>query len=121
MKRGKSTGKPTKDEQARLDKVHSMACICCELAGVAGLQPSKTEAHHLVDGGDRAKSGGHSATLPLCGWHHRAACGPYERPSQMLCGFGPSLKHQGGKGKFVERWGTERELLAMVNERLGVE
>jgi hypothetical protein len=36
----------------------------------------------------------------------------------MLSIFGPSLKYQGGKGQFTEVWGSELELLDIVNKRL---
>jgi len=113
----------SKADQERLDAIHNMPCICCEIKGVC--QSSRTEAHHLVDKGNRAASGGDQSTIPLCGWHHRGEPsksfeGVAFRRSWMLSAYGPSLKFQGKKGGFVEKWGTERELLAKTNELLGV-
>lgn len=115
-----STGKPTKAEQDRLDRIHAMPCLCCQLMGID--QPSRTEAHHLVDRGYREHSGGHSATLPLCGWHHRGdvrGCGRLVDPPTMANverAIGPSL--QANKKLFMNTFGTERELLAIVDEKL---
>lgn len=115
-----STKKPTEAEQARLDAIHDMPCICCQLRGIE--QPSRTEAHHIVDKGYRKHSGGHSATLPLCGWHHRGdvlGCGRYADPptiANVERALGPSL--QGNKKLFVTTFRTERELLAMIDKRL---
>lgn len=117
-----STRKPTKAEQDRLDAIHAMPCICCQLLRIA--QPSRTEAHHLVDKGTRKHSGGHAATLPLCGWHHRGdvlGCGRYASPPTMAnveVAIGPSL--QGNKKLFLVKFGTERELLAVIDKKLGV-
>lgn len=107
----------TKADQARLDVIHLMQCIACALDGLT--QPSKTEAHHIVDGGYRKHSGGHQATLPLCGWHHRGEpkIGFFTAPkSAMTHGFGPSLAVS--KREFVRRFGTERELLTLVNGKI---
>lgn len=115
-----STKKPTKAEQARLDAIHAMPCLCCQLRGIE--QPSRTEAHHIVDNGYRKHSGGHSATLPLCGWHHRAdvlGCGRYADPPTMAnveSTIGPSI--ESNKKLFIKTFGTERELLSLVDERL---
>lgn len=112
-----STKKPTKAQQSRLDAIHSMPCCACRLEDVS--QPSKTEAHHLVDKGYRIHSGGHDATLPLCGWHHRGDV----RGCQVLCNpptmanaekaYGPSLAMN--KKAFVAKYGSERELLEQFN------
>lgn len=108
-----STKKPTKAEQARLDAIHLMRCIACAIEGMA--QPQRTEAHHLVDMGTRELSGGHEATIPLCGWHHRAEPTPYNK-RRMLDIYGPTLQEH--KKQFIAKYGTERDLLAKTNERL---
>lgn len=109
-----STGKTTKAEQLRLDRIHAMPCPPCEKEKIA--QPSRTEAHHLVDKGTRALSGGHDATIPLCGWHHRGECVEYMSGREMKLVYGPSLKLH--KREFIARYGTEREQLAVTDERL---
>lgn len=101
-------------DRERLDAIHRMACICC-VKNLNMLIIYPTEAHHIVDKGYREHSGGHQATLPLCRWHHRAEPFMDITKKQMLETYGPSLEYQGKKGGFVERYGTQRGLLAEVN------
>lgn len=109
-----STGKPTKAEQARLDAIHAMPCIACE--GQQMPQPLRTEAHHLADKGYRIHSGGHMATIPLCSWHHRGELLYPLTSREMDFLYGPSFARR--KRAFIDIYGTERELLERVNERL---
>lgn len=109
-----STKKPTPAEQSRLDALHNMQCMCCEIEGVA--QPFPTEAQHLVDKGTRKHSGGHSATIPLCAWHHRGICLDGLTGKSMAMHYGPSLALS--KRTFCDIYGTERELLMIVDNRL---
>ena len=106
-----STGKPTKAQQWRIEALADMKCIACFIEGCA--QPNRTEVHHLVDKGYRKHSGGHDATLPLCGWHHRGV--PIEGVSaqDMIFYCGPSMALN--KRRFEEFYGTQRELLERVN------
>ena len=109
-----STKKPTEAQAWRLEQIAAMPCIACEKEQCA--QPNRTEVHHLVDKGTRALSGGHDSTMPLCSWHHRGE--PLEGMSSADMEFycGPSLALS--KRKFVELYGTERELLAEVDAKL---
>lgn len=119
-----STSKPTKAEQLRLDRIHAMPCIACEIEAdissqrgeIVMSQPSRTEAHHLVDKGTREHSGGHMATLPLCGWHHRGEPVYPLGKREMRELHGPSLADS--KKSFVANYGTQRSLLAIVDQRL---
>jgi hypothetical protein len=119
-----STKKPTKAEQARLDALHDMPCLACEIEadwskqrGETPLsQPLRTEAHHLVDKGTRKHSGGHMATIPLCGWHHEGTLPEPLSSREMRTLHGPSLKLQ--KKDFVATYGSERDLLAIIDKRL---
>lgn len=119
-----STKKPTKAEQLRLDRIHAMECIACEIeADIAKkrnesppAQPLPTEAHHIVDKGTRKHSGGHMATLPLCGWHHRGELIFPISGREMRQFHGPSLALS--KRVFVALYGSERDLLAIVDKRL---
>jgi hypothetical protein len=62
------------------------------------------------------------ATLPICGWHHRADV----RGCQALCNpptisnatkvYGPSFEDS--KSEFTKRYGTESELLEQINRQL---
>lgn len=119
-----STGKPTKAEQDRLDAIHDMPCIACEIEADWAKsrqepvvpQPLRTEAHHLVDKGNRLLSGGHIATIPLCGWHHEGTLAYPLSGREMRALHGPSLKLQ--KKDFVATYGSERDLLEVIDRRL---
>jgi hypothetical protein len=119
-----STGKPTKAEQARLDAVHAMPCIPCEIEIVWSQlkgepvmsQPLRTEANHLVDKGTRKLSGGHSAIVPICGWHHRGEPAYPLGKKEMKGLHGPSFALH--KREFDATYGTQRELLALTDELL---
>ena len=91
-----------------------MRCLACEQEHIA--QPWRTEIHHIVDRGSRKHSGGHDATIPLCSWHHRGDCRTGFTARDMETGYGPSLARN--KRGFVAKYGTERELLALVDARL---
>lgn len=106
----------TKADQKRLDIIHRMPCLACAQEGCS--QPSKTEAHHIVDKGYRKHSGGHQSTLPLCGWHHRGEPISGDSCSEMTAYYGPSMAKN--KRSFVKRYGTERELLARTDEVMGI-
>lgn len=109
-----STRPPTQAEQARLDALAKMRCICCQIEGVE--QPSRTTIHHIVDRGYRKHSGGHMATIPLCKWHHQGEI-PYPlTSSEAVRLYGPSLARS--KRNFVWTYGRERELLAEIDARL---
>ena len=119
-----STKTPTKAEQDRLDAIHAMPCIACEMeAGYAKArkeqpleQPSRTEAHHIVDKGYREHSGGHMATLPLCSWHHRGELLYPLSGREMRQLHGPSFELS--KKVFVALYGSERDLLDIIDRRL---
>ena len=98
----------TKAERERLSRLKEMPCIVC------GRRP--VEIHHLVDNGYRRLSGGHSSTIPLCIWHHRGEPDYWQSKKSMAQSHGPSLATS--KRAFVERFGSERELLAKVNALL---
>jgi hypothetical protein len=93
------TIKPTKAQVARFEALKALGCICCKKLGIQ----RDPEIHHIVEGMRRL---GHDFTLPLCVMHHRMTGGL----------FGPSIAD--GSKLFNARWGTQRELLAEVNELL---
>jgi hypothetical protein len=71
-----------------------------------------------VDKGYRKHSGGHSATIPLCIWHHCGILREGFSLKEMEYFYGPSLARS--KKRFIEAFGTERDLLEITNEKLGV-
>jgi hypothetical protein len=119
-----STTTPTAAEKTRLDALHDMPCIACEMEsefakkrGELRLgQPSKTEAHHIVSKGYRKHSGGHSASIPLCSYHHRGELKYPLSSKEMRFLHGPSFARS--KKDFVATYGSERELLAIIDARL---
>jgi len=102
----------TKDDKKRLEIIHRLPCMACVQEGCE--QPNRTEAHHLVDMGYRKHSGGHQATLPLCGWHHRAEPKIGYSKTEMGFVYGPSMETS--KAFFVKTYGNERELLANIDK-----
>jgi hypothetical protein len=113
----------SKKDQARLDALHNMPCICCVSAEQSKHyprgteQPNRTTAHHLVDKGNRKASGGHQATIPLCEWHHQGYPLELWLAIEMKAKWGPSLELH--KREFIATYGTERFLLKETNELLG--
>jgi hypothetical protein len=105
-----------KADKLRMERIHAMPCVCCWMLRVIPLC-GKTEAHHIVDGGYRRLSGGHQSSLPLGAFHHRGEPPEGLTISQATAFYGPSLALQ--KRAFIQKFGTERELLAIVNERIG--
>lgn len=106
-----STGKPTRAQAWRLEQLAGMRCIACVIEGCR--QPGHTEVHHIVDKGTRKHSGGHDSTIPLDSWHHRGIPPEGMKVDEALFLFGPSLALH--KKRFIETYGTERELLEIVN------
>jgi hypothetical protein len=100
-----------KADQKRLDIIHRLPCMACVQEGCQ--QPNKTEAHHLVDKGYRKHSGGHQATIPLCGWHHRAEPAWGSSLKGMAGYYGPSMKLE--SKRFAKKYGTQRKLLAQID------
>ena len=94
--------------QQRIDAFRKIGCIACS---ILGLRNFGYDVHHLVDKGYRSHSGGDMATIPLCPWHHRGVGAGLD-----IGHLGPSLAVN--KRAFVKHFGTERELLAKVNELL---
>lgn len=94
-------------------RLQDIGCICCFKEGFPGVP---VDAHHLVDKGYREHSGGNAATLPLCPWHHRGVPPSGLSESAALFTAGPSLALH--KRRFIQTYGTERELLAEVDEEI---
>lgn len=101
--------------ERRFDALQRLGCIACLLREVGYQAP---DIHHIVDKGYRKHSGGDMATIPLCPWHHRGVV-PDEMTAKLMTNLlGPSLALD--KPLFIATFGTERELLGMVNGQLKV-
>ena len=98
------------DRSQRFSKLQSIGCVACLVNG-AGQQPC--DIHHIVDRGYRSHSGGDASTIGLCPWHHRGVKNDGMTTTLMVEWFGPSLALS--KRRFVQRFGSERELLDIVN------
>lgn len=92
MRRGRSTGTPTKAQRARFQAIQEIGCICCLQQGL-GWSPA--EIHHLTVGGRHGqKRRGHDYTIGLNPWSHRGV--PFGGMSAAQCEelFGPSYARQ---------------------------
>jgi hypothetical protein len=90
--------KPNKLERERLQAVADMPCYACFQDG----RETNAEVHHIRSQTGLGLRPSHFATIPLCGFHHR-----YGKVSVHL-----------GKKAFVERYGTEQEILEKVNREI---
>ena len=100
-------------DQRRYDGLQRIGCIACWLMGYPGVP---CDIHHLVDKGNRKASGGNQATIGLCPWHHRSVVSAGRNAVYMRAMYGPSLALEAKQ--FHAQYGSQRELLAKVNELL---
>lgn len=109
-----STGKITKADAARFVALKEDGCICCRLSDALGLSlpGCVPEIHHLISGNRRI---GHRYTICICSWHHRGIC-VYGR-SWGTQHLGPSLVYS--SRAFHAMYGSDDQLLALVDERIG--
>lgn len=105
---------PTRDEK-RYAALREIGCIVCRLKGYS-IPCGMPEMHHLVDKGYRKHSGGNLATIPLGIWHHRGEPRIDYTATEMRQIWGPSMKRE--SKEFARLYGSQRELLAKVNELL---
>ena len=97
---------PTVSERLHMSKVADLGCIVCRNNGL-GFVPA--EIHHIEGKTKKAKGdfkGSHFYVLPLCYEHHRGGRG--EEP----------ISRHPWKKRFEKAYGTESELLAMVEKYL---
>lgn len=97
------TDAPTAEEQKWIDAIMSFGCVACHLDGFPGMPAA---VHHITEGYRRL---GHRWTLPLCDPGHHQNGGPIGRISL----------HPGKSRQFILVYGTELELLARLERRLG--
>jgi hypothetical protein len=91
---------PTVSERLHMSKVADLGCIVCRNNGL-GFVPA--EIHHIEG---KTKKDCHFKVLPLCFAHHRRGNSDH-----------PISRHP-WKKRFEKAYGTESELLAMVEKYL---
>lgn len=112
MRSGRSTGTPTKAQQARFDAIKGVGCIACRMQSIPVWA---VEIHHLTIGGKHGqKRRGHDFTVGLCAWHHRGEGALPEH--RMAALYGPSYARE--PRLFRETFGQDDVLLAYQNDFL---
>lgn len=112
MKKGRSTGKPTKEEAEWIVACKEGPCLACMVWHEKGHAPNGwsplygCDFHHMKSGNMRR---GHMYGIGLCPWHHRGVPDWDFTAPQMRAMAGPSLM-DGGK-LFAEAYGSDNELL----------
>ena len=96
-----------KKNKKHLDAVASIGCIVCINKGFG---PTPAEVHHLRDGYGAGQRAPDEETLPLCPGHHRLGDGTKN--------YGYQIGSHQSPLEFERRYGTERELLKQVKEKL---
>lgn len=104
-------------DQKRYDALRRIGCLPCVLDGQA-CYCGPIEIHHIVDNGYRRLSGGNQATIPLGRFHHQGIPFMDRTVTWMRNMYGPSMALE--SKAFAKRYGSQRELLAIVNERLRI-
>lgn len=104
-------------DQRRYEQLVGFGCVACWIAHNP-TEGGRVEIHHLVDKGYRRLSGGNQATIGLCSWHHRGEPHIDYTVGHMRMMYGPSMALEAKL--FADIYGTQRELLARVNEMLSV-
>ncbi len=90
-------------EKKHYDAVSRIGCIVCIQQG---FYDTPAEIHHIRSGVGAAQRSHFTKTLPLCPIHHRTG------------GYGQAY-HRGPK-IWQEKYGSEEELLTLVQEILGL-
>jgi hypothetical protein len=103
------------NHEVRYAALREIGCLVCHLKGYT-IPCGMTEIHHLVDKGYRKHSGGNQATIPLGVWHHRGEPLIDYTATEMRAIWGPSMFRE--SKEFTRLYGSQRELLAIVNEIL---
>lgn len=94
---------PTASESRHMDKVSQLGCVVCYKQGFRFVP---AEIHHTEG---KTKEESHFKVLPLCYEHHRGGRG--EEP----------ISRHPWKRRFEKAYGTEEELLELVEELLGAQ
>lgn len=114
MRRGRSTGNPTKAQRVKHNAIREAGCLVAHIRGLAYVP---CELHHLTIGGKHgAKRRGHDFVIGLNPWSHRGV--PFGGLSAQQCAamFGPSYARE--PRRFRAYFGDDDALLARQNEIL---
>ncbi|MCO2196633.1 hypothetical protein FA389_08105 [Pseudomonas aeruginosa] len=95
-----------KADKQYLSSASGLGCIACYIQGTPG---TPAEIHHSRDGAGIGQRSAHRRGIPLCPAHHRGTLHPAV----------PSIHRD--KQRFIERFGTEAALVALVHQLIGVE
>jgi hypothetical protein len=88
----------TKLEKERLEIIGNMPCYACFCDG----KETNAEVHHIRNKTGLGLRPSHFDTIPLCYIHHRTG----------------KISVHLGKKAFVEKYGTEQEILKIVNQQV---
>lgn len=89
----------TKDEKLWLNRISRVGCIVCRKLGYA-TDGQEVAIHHLRDEVGMSQRAVEFDTIPLCPLHHQTG------------GYGVAI--HAGQQRWEELYGTERELLLLV-------
>lgn len=121
MKRGRSTGNPTKAQRARWDDIHEIGCVIAMMRGLSDpvsfniRRVVQCEIHHFTIGGKHGqKRRGHDYTIGLNPWSHRGE--PFGDMTAARCEalLGPSYALT--PRRFREEFGGDDVLLGYQDE-----
>ena len=102
---------PTKAERDRLVAVSGVPCLPCMIDNWPGVP---AQVQHVVEGNERL---GDMFTYPGCPWHHQGiTSGNISATTEQ---YGPSYAHD--RNSFHERYGTERQLVAITDHLLSLD
>jgi hypothetical protein len=93
----------TKAEKEHMSKVAAMGCYCCEKMGYPD---SPAAIHHIRTGYGISQRASNFEVIPLCGLHHQHG--------------GVGVAFHAGKKSWEINFGLETDVLAEINERLGI-
>lgn len=82
-------------------RIAALGCCVCRFR--LGLHDSPAAIHHVRDGYGKSQRAPNTDIIPLCGMHHQNG------------GYGVAF--HAGKTIWQDRFGTERELQALVHEQ----
>lgn len=93
----------TKAEKLHLERVAALGCVVCRNLNYGD---SPAEIHHCSAGTGLSVRASHHCVIPLCHQHHRTG--------------GHGIAIHAGRRTWVEKYGTEDELLTQTLIELGI-